>query len=90
MPTTLPPGMVIAAMLKRANPYDALVLSRKQQNRDLVNPASTSSSPSTLSGLQKGSVVGTSSVRRIAQIRRRFPHLVFLDVVKREGIERDG
>lgn len=33
-----------------------------------------------LSELPAGSVVGTSSVRRIAQVARKYPHLKFLDV----------
>ena len=34
----------------------------------------------TLSTLPEGSVIGTSSLRRIAQLKRAFPHLQFKDV----------
>lgn len=36
----------------------------------------------TLEDLPDGSVVGTSSVRRVAQLRRAFPKLVFADMVR--------
>lgn len=32
----------------------------------------------TLDDLPEGSVIGTSSVRRVAQLKRKYPHLVFL------------
>ena len=35
----------------------------------------------TLDELPEGSVVGTSSVRRVAQLKRKYPKLVFKDVV---------
>ncbi|CAI4214812.1 unnamed protein product [Parascedosporium putredinis] len=34
----------------------------------------------TIGELPKGSVIGTSSIRRIAQLKRRYPHLEFADV----------
>jgi porphobilinogen deaminase len=37
--------------------------------------------------LPDGSVVGTSSVRRSAQLKRKFPGLVFQDVVRLKGIQ---
>ena len=67
LPTTLPPGMVISVIYKRDNPTDALVLGSK--HKDL-----------TLETLPKGSTVGTSSLRRIAQLKRSFPSLVCRDV----------
>ncbi|KAJ1989012.1 porphobilinogen deaminase [Dimargaris cristalligena] len=69
LPTTLPPGMEIGAMLEREDPRDAVVL---KDHPDYTGR--------TLETLPRGSVVGTSSVRRIAQLSRRFPHLVFQDV----------
>ena len=68
MPTTLPVGMALGATLEREDPRDAVVMSRQCQGL-------------TLSTLPRGSVVGTSSVRRSAQLKRRFPDLVFQDVV---------
>ncbi|XP_011270276.1 porphobilinogen deaminase [Capsaspora owczarzaki ATCC 30864] len=67
LPTTLPPGMTIGAICKRDSPYDAVILRAKFAGL-------------TLATLPEGSVIGTSSLRRIAQLRRAFPHLVFRDV----------
>jgi hydroxymethylbilane synthase len=59
MPTALPDGLVIAACLEREDVRDAFI-SRKAGD---------------LSGLRPGSVVGTSSLRRQAQVRRLRPDL---------------
>ncbi|XP_019717179.1 porphobilinogen deaminase isoform X2 [Hippocampus comes] len=67
LPTTLPPGFTIAAVLKRENPHDAVVLHPKHVGK-------------TLETLPEKSVIGTSSLRRAAQLKRRFPHLVFKDI----------
>lgn len=67
LPTTLPEGMALGAVMEREDPRDALVLSTK-------NPGLT------IETLPAGSVIGTSSVRRISQLRRKFPDLKFADV----------
>ncbi|KAH7926182.1 porphobilinogen deaminase [Leucogyrophana mollusca] len=67
VPTTLPEGCEIAAILERENPVDSLVVKQGLPFTDLDS-------------LPVGSVVGTSSVRRVAQLRRLYPGLVFLDV----------
>ncbi|KAI9295696.1 porphobilinogen deaminase [Neoconidiobolus thromboides FSU 785] len=67
LPTTLPPGMALGAVMEREDPHDAVVMSLK--NKGL-----------TIDKLPKGSVIGTSSVRRISQLRRNFPNLEFQDV----------
>ncbi|KAJ1984413.1 porphobilinogen deaminase [Dimargaris verticillata] len=67
LPTTLPPGMVIGAILEREDPRDAVVMKQGHPYHSLAD-------------LPAGSVVGTSSVRRIAQLRRRFPKLDFQDI----------
>jgi len=54
VPADLPPGLIIGAVLKRADPRDALV---------------TTSGVARLEDLPRGAVVGTSSLRRQAQIR---------------------
>jgi hydroxymethylbilane synthase len=59
LPAELPPGFVIAAILEREDPRDAFV----------------SSKYSSLRALPKGGVIGTSSLRRAAQILERFPTL---------------
>lgn len=69
VPTTLPDGCEIGAILPREDPHDALVV--KEGLRDTYK---------TLKDLPEGSVVGTSSVRRIAQLRRWYPSLKIIDV----------
>jgi hydroxymethylbilane synthase len=66
MPALLPEGLEVGAVLDREDPRDALVLPHR--------PESTVQSP--------GSVprIGTGSVRRIAQLRKRFPGAEFLNV----------
>ncbi|KAF3908548.1 hypothetical protein ABW21_db0207350 [Orbilia brochopaga] len=62
MPTQLPDGCKIGSILEREDPRDALVMK--------------AGSPYTsLAELPAGSVVGTSSVRRGAQILKQYPHL---------------
>ena len=67
MPTRLPDGCVIGAITERHNPSDALLLNVKHAGL-------------TIDQLPEGSVIGTSSLRRIAQLKRRYPHLVFKDI----------
>ncbi|KAJ3208386.1 hypothetical protein HDU67_006770 [Dinochytrium kinnereticum] len=67
LPTTLPPGMIIGAILEREDPRDAVVMAPKWKGK-------------TLAELPAGSVIGTSSVRRSAQLLRRFPGLQFQDI----------
>lgn len=68
VPTTLPEGCVIGAILEREDPVDSLVMKKCVQWK-------------TLDDLPIGSAVGTSSVRRVAQLKRLYPGLKFLDVV---------
>jgi len=67
LPSTLPPGMLIGAVFKRDDPHDVAVFHSKHKGASLAT-------------LPKGSVVGTSSLRRSAQLKRAFPHLVIEDV----------
>ncbi len=59
VPTELPEGLEIAIIPERESPYDVLI-SRNGKG---------------LSDLPKGAKVGTSSLRRAAQIRARYPEL---------------
>jgi hydroxymethylbilane synthase len=68
VPTVLPDGCVIGAILEREDPVDSFVVKAGKPWKSLEE-------------LPAGSVVGTSSVRRVAQLRRNFPDLKFLDVV---------
>uniref|UniRef100_A0A672KZ10 hydroxymethylbilane synthase n=1 Tax=Sinocyclocheilus grahami TaxID=75366 RepID=A0A672KZ10_SINGR len=67
LPTSLPPGFTIGAILQRENPHDAVVLHPK--NAGLI-----------LNSLPEKSVIGTSSLRRAAQLKKRFPQLEFENI----------
>ncbi|KAF2105090.1 putative porphobilinogen deaminase Hem3 [Rhizodiscina lignyota] len=69
MPTQLPLNLSLGCTPPRANPFDALVLS----------PASISAGHTSLHTLPAGSVIGTSSLRRVAQLKRSYPNLAFAD-----------
>ena len=60
MPTDLPAGLVIGAVLPRADPRDALI----------------ARGPRSVAELPEGAVVGTASLRRQAQLRAVRPDLV--------------
>ncbi|MGH1392929.1 MAG: hydroxymethylbilane synthase [Trichormus sp.] len=67
LPTNLPEGLALAAITERENPADALVVYEKFKDKQIDT-------------LPPGAVVGTSSLRRLAQLRNKFPHLTFKDV----------
>ncbi|MBD2294971.1 hydroxymethylbilane synthase [Anabaena sphaerica FACHB-251] len=67
LPTNLPEGLALAAITERENPADALVLHEKHKGQ-------------TIDTLPEGAVIGTSSLRRLAQLRSQFPHFQFKDV----------
>ncbi|NER22097.1 MAG: hydroxymethylbilane synthase [Symploca sp. SIO1C2] len=67
LPTNLPEGLVLGVVTERENPADALVVHAKHQDKQIDT-------------LPAGAVVGTSSLRRLAQLRHHFPHLSFKDV----------
>ncbi|KAJ2157422.1 hypothetical protein GGF46_004523 [Coemansia sp. RSA 552] len=69
MPTTLPDNMELAAITAREDPRDAVVMSQANETQY-----------SSLEELPAGSVVGTGSVRRVAQLRRLYPGLEFRDI----------
>ncbi|KAK8189438.1 porphobilinogen deaminase [Phyllosticta capitalensis] len=75
MPTTLPPDLSIGAIFPREDPRDAFVL-----KASLHDPTSNTPRFPTLASLPPDSIIGTSSVRRAAQLKRRYPHLRFADV----------
>ena len=60
MPTSLPAGLVLGAVLPRADPRDALI----------------ARGPRSIAELPEGAVVGTASLRRQAQLRAARPDLV--------------
>ncbi len=59
VPADMPPGFVLAAMTAREDPRDVFLSRKFQMLRDM--PA--------------GATLGTSSLRRAAQVMERFPHL---------------
>ena len=67
LPTNLPSGLKLGCITKREDPADALVVNEKNNCFNLES-------------LPAGSIVGTSSLRRLAQLRNKFPHLKFKDI----------
>ncbi|TVY85875.1 Porphobilinogen deaminase, partial [Lachnellula willkommii] len=67
MPTQLPPRCIIGCITEREDPRDAVVMKAGLGFR-------------TLADLPDGAVVGTSSVRRSAQVKAKYPALRFKDV----------
>ena len=67
LPTNLPAGLMLGCVTEREDPADALVVHSRHLDKSLAS-------------LPEGSVVGTSSLRRLAQLRYHYPHLVFKDV----------
>ncbi|ERN40685.1 porphobilinogen deaminase [Rubidibacter lacunae KORDI 51-2] len=67
LPTHLPEGLTLGCITERVEPADALVFHPKFADRQLA-------------ALPEGTVVGTSSLRRLAQLRHHYPHLVFKDI----------
>ena len=63
LPTHLPAGLIVGAVLPRADVRDAFISAKAES----------------LAGLPPGSVVGTSSLRRAAQVRRFRPDLRVVD-----------
>ena len=64
--TALPPGIVLACTLKREDARDALILADEYPDADPADPYAV---------LRQGAVVGTSSVRRQAQLLHARPDL---------------
>lgn len=73
LPTVIPEQLVIAAICKREDPRDALVLGRARHpnaGRENIGIAT----------LPKAAIVGTSSPRRVAQLKHLRRDLVFKDL----------
>lgn len=67
MPTNLPDEFELGCITEREDPRDALVMKKGLPYRSLKD-------------LPPGAVVGTSSIRRLAQLLKNYPHLQFQDV----------
>ncbi len=70
MPSESPPGLCIGAVPHREDPRDALLL-----RPELRGHWTQESADGPLSALPKGAVLGTSSLRRMCQLRRLRPDL---------------
>lgn len=66
---TLPDNLIIAAVPEREDPRDALVVAKRWQNVKFD-----------LTDFGENSVIGTSSLRRVAQLRNKYPKLKFESV----------
>lgn len=77
LPTTLPEGCIIGAVIKRDSPEDAIVL--KKSLRTEIDPIDflLGQSSNIASGRLK---IGTSSQRRISMLRRANPNLECIDI----------
>ena len=69
LPTILPEGLAITAITAREDPRDALVLRADAQRED-----------ATLHNLSAGAIVGTSSLRRQAQLKHMRPDVEIRDL----------
>ncbi|XP_048777112.2 porphobilinogen deaminase-like isoform X1 [Ostrea edulis] len=67
LPTVLPEGLLIGCIYKRDSPYDAVVMHPSNAGKKLED-------------LPDESVIGTSSLRRAAQLARKFPKFIFENI----------
>jgi len=67
MPSTLPEGLTISAISKRECPLDVVVMHPKNQEKKLCD-------------LKPASIIGTSSLRRVAQLSRAYPQFKFKSI----------
>ena len=63
----LPPNMIIGAILERVDPRDAVVIAPWHNKKSLNE-------------LPDGSVIGTSSTRRIAQLKLKYPQFQYKNI----------
>jgi hydroxymethylbilane synthase len=69
LPTTLPEGLHVAAITEREDPRDALILRADQ-----------TSATASIKNLPHGAIVGTSSLRRQAQLKHARPDIEIKDL----------
>ena len=67
LPTQLPEGLILGCVTEREDPADAMVVHEKHKDKKLDT-------------LPEGAVIGTSSLRRLAQLRHHYPHFQFKDI----------
>ncbi|NJL21206.1 MAG: hydroxymethylbilane synthase [Leptolyngbyaceae cyanobacterium SM1_3_5] len=67
LPTRLPQGLMLGCVTEREDPADAIVVHDRNRDKQLET-------------LPEGAIIGTSSLRRLAQLRHHYPHLKFKDI----------
>jgi hydroxymethylbilane synthase len=67
LPTNLPEGLVLGCVTEREDPADAIVVHERHKDKQIET-------------LPEGAIIGTSSLRRLAQLRHHYPHLTFKDI----------
>ena len=67
LPTNLPKGLALGCITEREDPSDALVVNKRNNIYKLET-------------MPAGSIVGTSSLRRLAQLKFKYPELIFKDI----------
>ena len=72
LPTIVPPELTIGAICEREDPRDALVLRHDINDANPIN--------ATLDGLPRQAIVGTSSQRRLTQLKALRPDVVIKDL----------
>src|SRR5262249_32800523 len=79
MPAVLPVGLCVAGVLPREDPLDAIVLPRSTA-AESTSKARVETLTDVVARLGKSPVIGTSSVRRIAQLMRLLPDVRMLPI----------
>lgn len=90
--------MFLFLFLRRENPHDAVVLHPKNAGKSLDTLPANRYGHDRRSRCHRRlgliltlclcSVIGTSSLRRAAQLKKRFPHLEFKDIVSLNRLSR--
>ena len=75
LPSTLPENMVIGAIMERLDPRDVVIMKKSVEKDDDPMTKDGHEEPKELKDLRNGSILGTSAVRRGAQLRAEYPHL---------------
>jgi len=78
LPTKLPEGLKISSILEREDVRDVVCLSKKSGYSLSGEPDPEAFNNNNL--LKDLKTVATSSLRRIAQLKNRYPHLEFIDI----------